>query len=136
LRKSPIRIVLADDNEVVRASLKLFMEANADLQLVEEAVDGYEAISACVYLKPDLVLMDINMPNMDGIEATRIIRQRCPNMYILALSSFSDNNKVQKILNVGANKYIPKQTSIDDLARNIRNAVNRNGFNPSLRWVK
>jgi DNA-binding NarL/FixJ family response regulator len=132
---APIRIVLADDNEIVRSSLKLFIEANPDFQLVGEAANGIEAIAVCTVQKPDLVLIDISMPVVDGIEATRIIRRRFPEVYILALSTIDDNGKVERILNNGADNYVPKYTSVDDLGKIIRSSIDRNGFNPSLRWI-
>jgi DNA-binding NarL/FixJ family response regulator len=126
---SPIRIVLVDDNDVVRNSLKLFIAVSEELQLVGEASNGDEAISVCIMKKPDLILMDINMPKMDGIEATRIISQKCPDVIVLALTSLSDDGNIQKIIEAGAISAISKQISIDDIARIIRESVNNNGLN-------
>ena len=133
--KSPIRIVLADDNDIVRSSLSLFILSNPDMQLVGEASNGMEAIAVCTLQKPDLILMDISMPVVDGIEATRIIRRRFPDLYILALSSIDDNGKVERILDYGANSTVPKHTSADVLSKIIRSSIGRNGFNPMLRWI-
>jgi DNA-binding NarL/FixJ family response regulator len=124
---SPIRIVIADDNEMVRSSLSLFILSNPNFQLVGEAADGMEAIAVCTLQKPDLVLMDISMPVVDGIEATRIIRRRFPEMYILALSSINDNGKIERILDYGADSYVPKQISADELGEVIKLAINRDG---------
>jgi DNA-binding NarL/FixJ family response regulator len=126
---SPIRIVLADDNEVVRSSLKLFIQASPDLKLVGEAADGLEAISTCIQHQPDLILMDINMPTMNGIEATQIICQSCPEVIVLALTSFSDDGNIQKMIEAGAVSVISKQISIDDITRIIRESVNKNEQN-------
>jgi DNA-binding NarL/FixJ family response regulator len=128
-RNSPIRIVLVDDNEVVRNSLKLFIAVSEELQLVGEASNGYEAISACALHQPDLILMDINMPSMNGIEATQIISQHCPEVIVLALTSLSDDGNIQKIIEAGAVSAISKQISIDDIARIICESVNNNGLN-------
>ena len=126
---SPIRIVLVDDNEVVRNSLKLFIEVSEELQLVGEASNGYEALSACALHQPDLILMDINMPSMNGIEATRIICQNSPDVIVLALTSLSDDGNIQKIIEAGAISAISKQISIDDITRIIRESVNQNEQN-------
>lgn len=128
---SSIRIVLADDNEVVRKSLKLFIAVSEELQLVGEASNGHEAIAVCTLQKPDLVLMDINMPSMNGIEATRIISQRCPDVIVLALTSLSDDGNIQKMIEAGAISVISKQISIDEISRIIRESVNKNSLNPS-----
>ena len=125
--KSPIRIVLVDDNEVVRNSLKLFIAVSEYLHLVGEASNGYEAISACEFHQPDLILMDINMPSMNGIEATRIISQKFPDVIVLALTTLSDDGNIQKIIEAGAVLAISKQISIDDITRIIRESVNNNG---------
>lgn len=124
---SPIRIVLVDDNEVVRNSLKLFIAVSEELQLVGEASNGYEAISACEFHQPDLILMDINMPSMNGIEATRNISQRWPDVIVLALTSLSDDGNIHKIFEAGAISAISKQISIDDITRIIRESINNNG---------
>jgi len=119
--------VLVDDNEVVRNSLKLFIAVSEELQLVGEASNGCEAISACALLQPDLILMDINMPSMNGIEATQIISQHCPDVIILALTSLCDDGNIQKIIEAGAVSAISKQISIDDITKIIRESVNNNG---------
>ncbi len=126
---SPIRIVLVDDNEVVRNSLKLFIAVSEGLQWVGEASNGHEAISACAFHQPDLILMDINMPSMNGIEATRIISQKFPDVIVLALTSLSDDGNIQKIIEAGAVSVISKQISIDDITRIIRESVNKNEQN-------
>jgi DNA-binding NarL/FixJ family response regulator len=131
----PIRIVVADDNEVVRNSLKLFIESTPDLELVGEAVDGYEAISVCTEKQPDVILLDMDMPNLCGIDATRIIRKRFPRMYILVLSSIGDNGNVNKVLKAGADNFVPKQISADELGKIIQTAVQRDGFSPGFRWL-
>ena len=116
---TPIRIVLADDNEIVRSSLRLLFDSNPDLDLIGEASDGFEAINICTRLQPDLVLMDINMPFVDGIHATRVLRSRFPEMYILAFSALNDNGKKRKILQSGANCLINKQITADELISKI-----------------
>jgi DNA-binding NarL/FixJ family response regulator len=121
--ESPIRIVVADDNEIVRKSLGLFIESNPDLDLVGEAADGYEAISICTAKQPDLIMMDINMPYLSGIDATKIIRRRYPNICILAVTSFSDNGKIKNILDAGANDFIIKDFTGDELITTINSII-------------
>ena len=116
---TPIRIVLADDNDVVRASLRLLFDSYPDLKLIGEASDGFEAINICTSLQPDLVLMDIDMPFVDGIQATRVLRNRFPEMYILAFSAINDNGKRNQIIQNGANNLINKQITADELIRSI-----------------
>jgi DNA-binding NarL/FixJ family response regulator len=123
---SPIRILLVDDNDVVRNSLKLLISVSEELQLVGEASNGYEAISACAFQQPDLILMDINMPSMNGIEATRNISQRWPNVIVLALTSLSDGGNITKIIEAGAISAISKHISIDEIIRIIRESVKNN----------
>jgi DNA-binding NarL/FixJ family response regulator len=105
----------------------LFIAVSEELQLVGEASNGYEAISACASHQPDLILMDIDMPSMNGIEATQIISQRFPDVIVLALTSLSDDESIQKIIEAGAVSAISKQISIDDITRIIRESVNNNG---------
>jgi DNA-binding NarL/FixJ family response regulator len=119
----PIRIVLADDNDIVRSSLRLLFDSNPDLDLIGEASDGFEAITICTRLKPDLVLMDINMPFIDGVTATRVLRDRFPHMYILAISAIGDNGKRNLILQSGANSLVNKQITADNLISKIHDGM-------------
>lgn len=91
----PIRVIIADDQAIVRSGLGAFVMVYDQLQLVGEAKDGEEAIELCRLVQPDVVLMDVKMPRMDGIAATRIIRQNWPNIHVLVLTSFKDNEMVQ-----------------------------------------
>lgn len=118
---APIRVMIVDDHQVVRQGFITFLKAFTDLQFVGEAVNGEEAVELCAAVNPDVILMDMIMPQMDGIEATRQIRQKHPNTYIIALTSFVDNKElVQKALEAGATGYLFKDVSIDDLAQAIR----------------
>jgi DNA-binding NarL/FixJ family response regulator len=129
---SPIRIVLADDNEIVRSSLRLLFDSYPDLDLIGEASDGFEAISICTSLQPDLVLMDIDMPFVDGVQATRVLRDRFPEMYILAFAAINDNGKRSLILQSGANCLIHKQITADELINKI---IDREKSNSGKRTV-
>jgi serine phosphatase RsbU (regulator of sigma subunit)/DNA-binding NarL/FixJ family response regulator len=116
---NPVRVIIADDQAIVRSGLGAFVMAYEQLQLVGEARDGEEAIELCELLKPDVVLMDLKMPRMDGIAATRVIRQRWPNIQVLVLTSFKEKEKVQGALEAGATGYLLKDLSASDLAEAI-----------------
>jgi NarL family two-component system response regulator LiaR len=119
---NPIRVMIVDDHDMVRSGLGVFLEAFDDLELVGEAADGKEAIRLCAEVQPHVVLMDLVMPEMDGIEATRAIRQAYPTVQVIALTSFNDQDLVQGALQAGAVGYLLKNASIDELAAAIRAA--------------
>jgi NarL family two-component system response regulator LiaR len=117
-----IRVMIVDDHDMVRSGLSVFLDAFDDLELVGEAADGEEAIRLCAEVQPHVVLMDLVMPEMDGVEATRAIRQAYPNIQVIALTSFSEQDLVQGALQAGAVGYLLKNASIDELAAAIRAA--------------
>lgn len=118
----PIRVLLVDDHTVVRSGLSAFLMAFDDLELVGEASTGDEAIAYCEHLHPDVVLMDLVMPEMDGATATGEIRRRCPGTQVIALTSFKEDDLVQRALQAGAISYLLKNISAEELARAIRAA--------------
>ena len=118
-----IRVMLVDDHNVVRSGLATFLKAYDDLELVGEARNGLEAVNLCRQKKPDVILMDLMMPEMDGISATRAIMADCPEMKIIAMTSFEDEKLVQGVLAAGAISYLLKNVTSDELARAIRDAV-------------
>ena len=118
----PIRVVIVDDHDMIRSGLAVFLEAFDDLKLVGEATDGNEAIRLCDEVKPDVALMDLVMPQMDGVAAIRAIRQAHPDIQVIALTSFSDQNLVQEALHAGAIGYLLKNATVDQLAEAIRAA--------------
>ncbi len=120
--KKPIRVMIVDDHEMVRRGLGLFIRGYDDLLLVGEAANGEEAIQLCAELQPDVVLMDIVMPGMNGIEATKIIQKNAPYIHIIALTSSSDTNNVTTAIQAGATSYLLKNVSDDQLANAIRAA--------------
>ncbi len=122
-KPKPIRVMIVDDHDMVRGSLALFLEAFDDLLLVGEAANGFEAVRLCAKAQPNVVLMDLIMPEMDGIAATRTIRQANPEVQIIALTSFGDQDLIQEALQAGAASYLLKNTPIDVLANAIRAAV-------------
>lgn len=119
---NPIRVLLVDDHTVVRSGLAAFLLAFDDLELVGEANSGEEAVHLCDQAQPDVVLMDLVMPGMGGAAATRAIRERCPQIQVIALTSFKEKELVQEALEAGAIGYLLKNITADELAQAIREA--------------
>lgn len=117
-----IRVMLVDDHAVVRSGLSTFLMTCDDMELVGEASSGEHALSLCSQAKPDVVLMDLVMPGMDGATATRLIREKCPEIQVIALTSFKEQELVQGALQAGAIGYLLKDISADELANAIRAA--------------
>ena len=117
-----IRVLVVDDHSMVRTGLATFIKVNTDLELVGEARDGQQALALCEELCPDVVLMDLVMPRMGGVDATRTIRQRWPHVQVIALTSYKDKELVHDALQAGAISYLLKDVSVDDLAEAIRAA--------------
>ncbi|MCS7088532.1 MAG: response regulator transcription factor [Thermoflexales bacterium] len=115
-----IRILVVDDHPMVRSGLSALLSVYDDLELVGEAANGAEAVRLCAELKPDVVLMDLVMPEMDGATATRLIREQNPNIHVLVLTSFKEEELVQNALKAGATGYLLKNVTADELARAIR----------------
>lgn len=119
---NPIRVMLVDDHAVVRSGLKAFLMVFDDLDLVGEAGSGEEALALCEKLRPDVILMDLVMPGMDGAEATRAIREAYPHVQVVVLTSFPEEDLVTEALQAGAISYLLKNVSADELADAIRKA--------------
>ena len=119
---NPIRVMIVDDHGMVRRGLAAFLRVSPDLELVAEARNGREAVQLCAQVQPDVVLMDLMMPEMDGMEATQVIRQRWPRIQVIALTSFQRPDLVQGALRVGAIGYLLKNVSASELAEAIRAA--------------
>jgi len=119
---SPIRVMVVDDHAVVRGGLSTFLLAYDDLTLVGEAANGAEAIQQTERCAPDVILMDLVMPEMDGATATRVIRQQFPAVQVIALTSFKEDDLVQGALAAGAIGYLLKNIAADELADAIRAA--------------
>jgi DNA-binding NarL/FixJ family response regulator len=120
-----IRVLLVDDEPRIRRGLRLRLELEADLEVVGEAGDGESAISLVSELDPNVVLMDIEMPAMDGIRATRVISERNPSSAVVVLSIHDDRTTIQRATEAGASSFVPKVDSDDMLISAIRDAANK-----------
>jgi DNA-binding NarL/FixJ family response regulator len=118
-----IRVIVVDDHGVLRDGLASVIAAQPDMQLLATAANGTEAIDACRSSPPDVVLMDLEMPVMDGIDATRAIVAEAPGIAVLVLTSFSDRKRITGALAAGAVGYLLKDASADDVVRGIRSAA-------------
>ncbi len=115
-----IRILLVDDQHIIRQGLRSMLESNEDMQVIGEAENGQRALLEIAKLQPDLVLMDIRMPVMDGVAATKAISQQYPETKVLVLTTFDDDDYVQRAMRLGAKGYLLKDTEPDELALAIR----------------
>ncbi len=118
-----IRLVIADDHPVVRGGLAQLVSGFDDVELVGQAADGAEAVALCAERSPDVVLMDLEMPVLDGIEATRRIRAESPGVAVVVLTSFSDRERILRALDAGAAGYLLKDADPAELARAVRAAA-------------
>lgn len=118
----PIRVMLVDDHTMVRRGLATFLKVYDDLLLAGEAENGEAAIQLCAEVLPDVILMDMSMPVVDGVTATRAIRRQFPQIQIIALTSFKEGKVIQKALEAGVIGYLLKDVSADEVARAIRSA--------------
>ncbi len=118
----PIRVMIVDDHGMVRKGLATFLRIYDDLELVGEARNGREAVQMCAQVQPDVVLMDLVMPEMDGSTAASAIREQCPTVQVIALTSFQEKERVREALRAGAISYLLKNVSANDLAEAIRAA--------------
>lgn len=127
------KVLLADDHTVVRQGLRALLAAEPDIVVVGEAETGREALRLTLELAPDVVMMDVSMPLLNGLEATRQIVKARPNTKVLILSSYSDDDYVHQATEAGAAGYLIKQTAITDLIRAVRECKNGNAFfSPSI----
>ncbi len=132
----PIRVMLVDDHAMVRRGLAVFLMVYDDLQLAGEAESGEDSIQMCGEVLPDVVLMDMVLPAMDGAAATRAIRQRFPNVQVIALTSYKDKDLIKNALEAGAIGYLLKDVTADELARAIRAAyIGRATLSPDVAQV-
>lgn len=117
-----IRVLLADDQNLIREGLKALLDQEPDLQVIADVDNGCDAVQQAEALQPDVVLMDLKMPKMDGITATQTICERCPDTRVLVLTASDDATSVRNALQVGARGYLLKDMSPDELANAVRAA--------------
>ncbi|GAK10193.1 response regulator transcription factor [Geomicrobium sp. JCM 19038] len=115
-----MKLLIVDDDPLVRQSLTLLLEKEADFTVIGVASDGEEALRFCETHQPDVILMDIRMPVMDGIECTKRVSETWPQIRIMMLTTFKDEHNIRLALNAGAKGYVLKSSSIDDMAQQIR----------------
>src|SRR5271157_1107674 len=123
-----IRILLADDHGVVRQGFKMILSAEADMEIVGEAGNGREAVELAERLKPDIVVMDVAMPELNGIEATRRLAESAPHARVLALSMHKDSVYVRETLRAGARGYLLKDSGANDLVAAVRAVASGEGY--------
>ena len=123
-----IRILIADDHGVMRKGLRLQLEQHGAIEVVGEAADGREAVKLAEELRPDLVIMDIGMPNLNGVEATAQITKRNPNIGVIILSVYSDEEYLLRALTAGAKGYLLKESADVDLFRAVEAVAQRQSF--------
>ena len=134
---SSIRILLADDHQVIRTGLKSFLESQPDFKVIAEAGNGREAIERALETRPDIILMDITMPEMDGLEATRQLKKLWPECVILCLTVHEDKFYFMEMLAAGASGYLTKQAASDELVSAIHAVAQGHVYlQPALaRWL-
>ena len=129
----PITVFIADDHPILRIGLKLYLESKQHIKIVGEADNGFDAVNAITKSPPDVVLMDIDMPGLSGIEAIRVLRKTLPDLKIIVLSTYSKKEYVQEAMLEGANGYVAKNTKTDELIKIIEDfAVGRECNSPYL----
>jgi NarL family two-component system response regulator LiaR len=121
-QRQPIKVMVVDDHLMVRDGLKMFLSLYDDLEIVAEAGDGQQAIDTCQKIQPDVILMDVVMPNVDGPTATAAIKRGCPSVQVIALSTFSEQELVKRAIEAGAIGYLLKDVHADKLAQAVRDA--------------
>lgn len=117
------RLLLVDDHAVVRSGLRMLLESQAGLEIVGEAGTGHEALALVEQLQPDIVLMDIGLPDLSGIEVTRLIKQQWPKVAVVALTIHEDAEYFFKMLQVGVNGYVPKRAAPEELLTALQTAI-------------
>jgi two-component system, NarL family, response regulator LiaR len=115
-----IRIILADDHPLMRQAIRMWLEKQQDLEVIAEASDGREAIDIALKLQPDIVIMDISMPKINGLEATKEIVSRCPDTQVLVLTVHTDDEHIRGMLQAGISGYIFKNAPGEDIVRAVR----------------
>jgi DNA-binding NarL/FixJ family response regulator len=123
-----IRVLIADDHAIVREGVKMILAKESDIEVAGEASDGQEALDLVERLKPQVIVMDISMPGMGGIEATQLVKERYPGINVLALTMHEDESYVFKLLRAGASGYVLKRAAAQDLVQAVRAAAKGEAF--------
>lgn len=123
-----LRIFIAEDHETVREGLRLIINAEADMEVCGEAGDGQSAVKSAQELQPDVVVMDVTMPKLNGLKATKKLKQLCPHLKILTLTRHTDDGYLQELLRAGAGGYVLKQSASAELLRAIRAVAAGNSY--------
>jgi DNA-binding NarL/FixJ family response regulator len=131
--KKPIRVMMVDDNPSVREGLSILLEVLPDAELVAEAASGAEALLLCAQAQPDVVIMDLIMPGIDGVEATATIHTNYPDIYIIALTNSTDQSQIDAALEAGATVYLKKGVSTEVVAGAIRSSRGEAGSSSQQR---
>ena len=118
-----LRIFLAEDHKIMRAGLRLFVNEQEDMEVVGESDNGAQAVSLAVELRPDVVIMDISMPGLNGLKATQKLKELCPEVKVLILTRYTDDGYLQELLQAGVNAYVLKQSEPDELLRAVHAVV-------------
>ena len=124
VRKKKLKVLIADDQTLFREGIKDLLENERIIEVVGEAADGQEAVRLAKKLKPDVILMDIKLPHLDGVAATRLIRKDCPNTNVLILSSYEDEAHVMESIQAGANGYLSKMLPAAELVNALKTFAN------------
>ncbi|MCD8021250.1 MAG: response regulator transcription factor [Clostridiales bacterium] len=128
-----IKVMIADDQQLIRESLGIVLDANPDMEVTGMAADGHQVLEEIKKNKPDVILMDIRMPGMDGVECTRLVKEQYPDIYIIVLTTFDDDEYVYGALKYGASGYLLKGISMKELASAVRTVVSgRAMINPEI----
>ncbi len=128
-----LRILLAEDHEMIRDGLKLLVNAQPDMEIVGEAANGRVAVQLAQELLPDVVVMDVSMPELNGLKATKQLTQKCPQVKVLTLTRHTDDGYLQQLLQAGASGYVLKQSKSAELLRAIRHvAANQTYLDPAI----
>mgnify|MGYP000848155644 FL=1 len=131
-----VRVILADDHQVIREGLRNLIEEQQDMEVVAEASNGRAAIKLCMEMKPDVIVMDVAMPDLNGIEATRQVVSECPATKVLALSMHADKHYAAGMLGAGASGYVLKDCAFDELADAIRRVASGGSYlSPEIEGV-
>ena len=128
-----IKVIIADDHKIMRDGLKSILEKQRDIEIIAEASDGRTSVELAIKLKPDVIIMDVAMPDMNGIEATRQIIEKSPKIKVIALSMHSDKQFILEMLNAGASGYLLKDCAFHELINAIHSvALNRSYLSPEI----